>query len=177
MFKCVWIICCHKNIQGYTSFCFSSNLKDADEFLGILTSHFQLVHRLVSYANFRVFPHIDKIPWNRLQNIPSKFVSAHHVSIKKYTISVFLFVFGVTAPREPGPPHSRGFKITHNDASQPVGLLWTSDQPVAETSTWQHTTLIRQTSMPLVGFEPTISAGRAAADLHLRPRGHWDRLW
>jgi len=25
--------------------------------------------------------------------------------------------------------------------SQSVGLLWTSDQSVAETSTWQHTTL------------------------------------
>jgi len=31
--------------------------------------------------------------------------------------------------------------ITHNDAAQSVGLLWTSDQLVAETSTWQHTTL------------------------------------
>ena len=31
--------------------------------------------------------------------------------------------------------------ITHNDAPQSVGLLWTSDQSVAETSTLQHTTL------------------------------------
>ena len=31
--------------------------------------------------------------------------------------------------------------MTHNDAAQSVGLLWTSDQLVAETSTWQHTTL------------------------------------
>ena len=30
---------------------------------------------------------------------------------------------------------------THNDAPQSVGLLWTSDQLVAETSTCQHTTL------------------------------------
>ena len=30
---------------------------------------------------------------------------------------------------------------SHNDAPQSVGLLWTSDQLVAETSTWQHTTL------------------------------------
>jgi hypothetical protein len=27
------------------------------------------------------------------------------------------------------------FEITHKDAPQSVGLLWTSDQPVAETST------------------------------------------
>jgi hypothetical protein len=29
----------------------------------------------------------------------------------------------------------RGFLITHNDVPQSVGLLWTSDQSVAETST------------------------------------------
>ena len=29
----------------------------------------------------------------------------------------------------------RFFEITHSDTSQSVGLLWTSDQPVAETST------------------------------------------
>ena len=36
---------------------------------------------------------------------------------------------------------SRGFQITHNDALQSVGLLWNSDQLVAETTTLQHTTL------------------------------------
>jgi len=29
------------------------------------------------------------------------------------------------------PPRVRGFLITHNDAPQSVGLLWTSDQFVA----------------------------------------------
>jgi hypothetical protein len=33
------------------------------------------------------------------------------------------------------PPRPRGFLITQNDALQSVGLLWTSDQLVAETST------------------------------------------
>jgi len=37
--------------------------------------------------------------------------------------------------------YSWWFWITHNDATQSVGLPWTSDQLVAETSTWQHTTL------------------------------------
>ena len=32
-------------------------------------------------------------------------------------------------------PRFRGFVITHNDAPQSVGLPWTSDQSVAETST------------------------------------------
>ena len=53
----------------------------------------------------------------------------------------------------------RFFEITHSDTPQSVGLLWTSDQLVAETSTWQHNTHNRQTSMPPAGFEPTISAG------------------
>jgi hypothetical protein len=35
----------------------------------------------------------------------------------------------------PGPPRSRGFYITQNDTPQSVGLPWTSDQLVAETST------------------------------------------
>jgi hypothetical protein len=53
----------------------------------------------------------------------------------------------------------RGFLITHNAAPQSVGLLWTSDQSVTETSTWQHTTLNDRHPCPPVGFEPTISAG------------------
>jgi hypothetical protein len=40
----------------------------------------------------------------------------------------------------------RGFTITHFlDIPHSVELLWTSDQPVAETSTLQHTTLTRDT--------------------------------
>jgi hypothetical protein len=51
-----------------------------------------------------------------------------------------LFIFsGSAAQRGLCPPRSRGFVIIHNDVPQSVGLLWTSDQPVAGTSTWQHT--------------------------------------
>jgi hypothetical protein len=32
-----------------------------------------------------------------------------------------------------------GFSRSHSDTPQSVGLLWTSDQTVAEISTWQHT--------------------------------------
>jgi len=49
-------------------------------------------------------------------------------------------------------------KITYQDPPQSVGVLWTSDQLVAETSTWQQHN--RQTSMPSEGFEPTIPAGK-----------------
>jgi hypothetical protein len=47
---------------------------------------------------------------------------------------------------------------THDTHHLSVGLLWTRDRPVAETSTWQHKHCTRQTSMPPVGFEPTIPA-------------------
>ena len=46
-------------------------------------------------------------------------------------------LYGTTAPYGPGPPHYRGITITHNDTPNSVGLLWTSDRPDAETSTWQ----------------------------------------
>jgi hypothetical protein len=45
------------------------------------------------------------------------------------------FSFDTAIQRGSWPAHSRGFKITHNDAPHTVGLLWTIDQSVAETST------------------------------------------
>jgi hypothetical protein len=51
---------------------------------------------------------------------------------------------------------------------------WTSDQLVAETSTWQHTTLA--TDIHASGGIRTHNLGRpVTADPLLRPRGHWDR--
>jgi len=46
---------------------------------------------------------------------------------------------------------------SHSDTPHSVGLLYTSDQPDAGTSTWQHTTLKRdKTSTVPVGSEPKI---------------------
>jgi hypothetical protein len=50
------------------------------------------------------------------------------------------------------------YLITLRHTPESVGLLWTRDRPVAETSTWQHKHCSRQTSMSPVGFEPAISA-------------------
>jgi hypothetical protein len=51
-------------------------------------------------------------------------------------IIIIVYIFsGSAAKRGLWPPRSRGFLITHNDAPQSVGLLRTSDQLVAETST------------------------------------------
>jgi hypothetical protein len=87
-----------------------------------------------------------------------------------------LFVFsGTAAQREICPPRSRGFVITHNDAPQSVGLLWTSDQPVAKTSTWQNT--IHTTDKhPCPRWDSNHDhSRRGAIYLRLWPRGHCDR--
>ena len=76
--------------------------------------------------------------------------------------------------RGPWPPHAWGFLISHNYAPQSVGLLWTSDQLVAETSTWQHTTLTTDIHAP-GGIRTHNLSRRGAVDLRLRPRSHWDR--
>ena len=53
------------------------------------------------------------------------------------------------------PDHIQGHTHTHS-----VGLLWTSDRPVAETSAWQQTTHNRQTSISLAGLKPKIPADK-----------------
>jgi len=61
--------------------------------------------------------------------------------------------------------------MTHNDAS----LYWTSDQLVAETCTWQHTQNSQQKNVYALGDIRTHNLSRrAATDLCLRPRSHWD---
>jgi hypothetical protein len=61
------------------------------------------------------------------------------------------------------PPLGQGLSIvkasqSHSDTPLSVGLLWTSDQPEAKTSTWQHTTHNRQISMSTERYEPAIPA-------------------
>jgi len=65
---------------------------------------------------------------------------------------------------------------SHNDVPHSIGLLWTSDQLVAETSTWQHITLTTDKHPCPGGIRTHDLRRRAAAELRLRPRGHWDRL-
>ena len=80
------------------------------------------------------------------------------------------------------PSVGQGFLIyevsrSHNDTPHSVGLLWTSDQLVAETFTWRHAQNSQQTKVHAPGGIRTHNLSRrAAADLRLRPRGHWERL-
>ena len=92
----------------------------------------------------------------------------------QHKIRFFFFILARQPPSGPWPPHSRGFYITHNDAPQSVGLLWTSDWLVAETS--DNTQHSQQTDIHAPGGIWTHNLSRqAAADLRLRPHGHWDQ--
>ena len=61
--------------------------------------------------------------------------SLHESNNLEHMYVLCLFFWRDSPPVGPWPPQSRGFYITHNDALQSVGILWTSDQLVAETST------------------------------------------
>ena len=61
-------------------------------------------------------------------------------NILYFKLWCFFFIWGNSPPSGPGPPHSRGFEITHNDAPHSVIPLWTSDQPNAENYLTTHNT-------------------------------------
>jgi hypothetical protein len=64
---------------------------------------------------------------------------------------------------------------TITDTPHSVGLLWTSDQPVAEISICQHRKIHK--TQPCSGRNSNPQSQIAgAADPRLRPPGHWDRL-
>jgi hypothetical protein len=48
---------------------------------------------------------------------------------------IFFSPYGSTAPRGPRPPHFSRLHDHTLDTPHVVGILWISDQPVAETST------------------------------------------
>ena len=79
---------------------------------------------------------------------------------------IYLFIVVLGANAGHGIPIHEVSR-SYSDLPHSVGLLWTSDQFVAETSPWQHTALraLKQRSMHTAGFEPTISAGE-------RPQHH-----
>ena len=63
---------------------------------------------------------------------------------------------------------------SHSDTPHSVRLFRSSHWPIAETSTWQHTTLTTDRHSP--GWIRTHNPNkRSDADTHLRPYGHWDR--
>jgi hypothetical protein len=70
------------------------------------------------------FNHLNVLGTQRKKQNTTSSIFIHHL----------LLLPGIYNPHEFQPPPSGGSEITHKDAPQSVGLLWTSDQPVAETS-------------------------------------------
>jgi hypothetical protein len=93
-------------------------------------------------------------PWNR-------FVNNIHTD--------FLSLSGISNPYVFEPSLSGGSEITHKNALQSVGLLWTSDQPVAETSTW-HTTLTTD-NQPCPRRDSNPQSQQAIGRRHAQPMG------
>jgi len=73
---------------------------------------------------------------------------------------IYFFFCGAATQRGSCPPHSRGF-LDHTQRRITVGRTpldeWSARRRDLYLTT--HDTHNRQTSMPTVGFEPTISAG------------------
>jgi len=82
------------------------------------------------------------------------------------------FRHAATAPSGPVGPNMDAAR-SHSDESQSVGLLWTSDQPDAENSTWRHTTLSTHTQ-PFRGRDsnPQSQQTSGCRPTLLRPRDH-----
>ena len=93
----------------------------------------------------------------------------------RYFDSVLFYFLGATAQRGSEQPHSWSFWITHKDAPKSVGLLWTSDRPVAETSIRQYSTFTRDRYPCPIRIRTSNSRKRAATDPRLKLLRHWDR--
>jgi len=101
--------------------------------------------------------------------------SGRHCLVQYYTTSIGNFFFLVVQE----PLAGQGLlnieaSRSHSDTPHSVGLPWTRDQPVAETSTWQYIT--RDKYPRSCGIRTHNASSWAPADPRLRPRGHWDRL-
>jgi hypothetical protein len=87
---------------------------------------------------------------------------------------MFFFYHGATAPVGQGLLLVEDSR-SHSDTPHLVRLLWTSDQPDAEPSTWQRKTLTKDSNLCPGGIRTHNPSKRATADPQLRPRGHWER--
>jgi hypothetical protein len=65
---------------------------------------------------------------------------------------------------------------SHSDTPHFVGFLWTSDQPVEQTSTWQYTNTHKRKNIHAPGGIRYHDTSNLSAEFpRLKRRGHWDR--
>ena len=78
-------------------------------------------------------------------------------------------------PLEGQSLHINKASRSHSGTPQSIGILWTSDQPSAETSTYHHTTHKTDTTMIPAGFEHTIPGNERPLRCCIKLQGNWDR--
>jgi hypothetical protein len=103
---------------------------------------------------------------------------SHRPDIRLYNTLLLLLLFSLALQPSAGYGLlvTRGFLITHNDASQSVGLLlgkWSTRRRAPCLDNTQHTQLTNINAPG--GIRTQDRCRRAAVDLRIRPRGHWDR--
>jgi hypothetical protein len=98
------------------------------------------------YKNCGRWKNVDCIYWISVKSYVSNIINLSWDKILLTSVinlhlnGTIINFSGTAAQRGLWPSRPRGFLITHNDAPQSVGLLRTSEQLVAETFTWRHTT-------------------------------------
>ena len=97
------------------------------------------------------------------------------ISILKHVALLF------KARQHPPPPVGQGLlliqaSLSHSGTPHSVGLLWTRDRPVVETSTLRHTTLTKE-GHPCTRRDSNPQSQQASGrkPTGLRPCGEWDR--
>jgi hypothetical protein len=117
------------------------------------------MHNLQSYSSsYRV----DETTQHKLANKLLLQLYQQYITFTGHTCSFIHF------PVVPNLEHRAPFGVS-------VIVLWTSDQPVTEASTYtgQHNIQTQETNIHAPsGIRTRGTSNQAAADLHLRPRGH-----
>jgi hypothetical protein len=119
--------------------------------IGKIINHVNPLHIIVIYVSNIIFkvmfqlPSLPPTPGPSSVGFPVSYLSCVRVYIYIY-IYIYLYIFThvhihfFTAQK---PLVGQSLLIFEASRSHLVGLLWMSDQPEAETPTWQHTTLTR----------------------------------
>jgi hypothetical protein len=137
-------------------------------------------YTLISRSHIALVPQVVSLFQVSTRNT-SKLCSLYCISFflmprqPKY-IPFFALPCGAKAQIGPRPPPFLEVSGSHSDTLHSVGLLWTGDQPVAETSTWQCTTRKRGNIDAPGGIRIHGPSKGSAVGPSLRPRGHWKCL-
>ena len=112
------------------------------------------------HVEFHSVRHFNVFSWRtlRIRNCHYSEAKEGHIWTNYERLELLLPTADISVPHAMAqqPPVGQGLLIiepwrSHSDTLHSVGLLWASDQPDAETSTWQHS---QHTSMPPTGFKP-----------------------